>query len=78
MKKKVTKKEARNISELTLIKMLVNLKTLGYFGKCLTPLTKAERAKAVDILIERKLIDENCNLLPASKEIIINNLNLAY
>ena len=78
MKTKVTKKEARNISELTLIKMLVNLKTLGYFGKCLTPLTKSERTKAVDILIERKLIDEDCNLLPASKEIILNNLNLAY
>ena len=78
MKTKVIKKEARNISELTLIKMLVNLKTLGCFGKCLTPLTKAERNKAVNILIERKWIDENCNLLPASKEIIINNLNLAY
>ena len=66
----------RNISETTLIKVLVNLKCLGYMGKCVNGFTQQERGKILDILEQRGLIDADAHPTEKAKSIILKNLSL--
>lgn len=66
----------RKISEKTILTALVNLKCVGYFGKCLKSLTKAERGHVIGELIARGYIDERMHLTPSSEPIIRENLHL--
>lgn len=66
----------RNISEKIILTALVNLKCVGYFGKCLTRLTYNERGQVIDTLIERGYIDNNIIIQPSAKDVILSNLNL--
>ena len=50
------KEKIRNISEKTIITALVNLKCVGYFGKCLTPLNSKEREFVIQTLINRGIL----------------------
>lgn len=70
------KNKIRNISEKTILTALVNLKCVGYFGKCLTHLTYNERGLVIDTLIERGYIDNNIIIQPAAKDVILKNLEL--
>ena len=67
---------SKNFSEKTLIKVLVNLKCLGYMGKCVRGFSRNGKGKILDELIKRGYIDENCSVLPSSLEIVKSNLNL--
>ena len=66
----------KKASETTIIKALVNLKCLGYLGKCIRPFSAKERGRIIDELIMRGYIDEQMNVLPAAKPIIIANIAL--
>lgn len=66
----------RKISEKTILTALVNIKCVGYPGKCLTRLTRSERAFVLDELIRRGYINEKIQALPASQTIVSNNLHL--
>ena len=67
---------SKNFSEQTLLKVLVNLKCLGYMGKCVRGFSRNDKGKILDELIKRGYIDENCSVLPSSLEIVKSNLNL--
>ena len=73
---KTNGKKIRNISEKTIITALVNLKCVGYFGKCITPLNSKEREFVIQTLIDRGYINDNIVLQPAAKDIILKNLDL--
>lgn len=66
----------RKISEKTIITALVNLKCVGYPGKCLKPLTREERRYVLDELIRRGYINRQMQVLPASQSIVSDNLDL--
>lgn len=66
----------RKISEKTILTALVNIKCVGYPGKCLKSLTRAERAFVLDELIRRGYINEKIQALPASQDIVSSNLHL--
>ena len=68
--------KTRKISEKTILTALVNLKCVGYFGKCLTHLTYNERGLVIDTLIERGYIDNNMNIMPSARDVILQNLDL--
>ena len=69
-------KKIRNISEKTILTALVNLKCVGYFGKCLTPLNSKEREFVIQTLINRGYINYDIVLQPSAKDVILANLNL--
>ena len=73
---KTNKEKIRNISEKTIITALVNLKCVGYFGKCLTHLNSREREFVIQTLVDRGYINDYIVLQPAAKDIILKNLNL--
>lgn len=64
------------ISETTIIKVLVNLKCLGYMGRCVRHFPCKDRAKILDILEERGLIDNQCHPTLQALPIIRKNLHL--
>ena len=66
----------RTISEKTIITALVNYKCIGFFGKCITHLNSKERNYVIDELIRRGYIDNNMNILPSAKDVILKNLDL--
>ena len=70
------KKNIRNISEKTILTALVNLKCVGYFGKCLTNLNSDEREFVIQTLIDRGYINYNIVLQPAAKDVVLANLHL--
>ena len=66
----------RKISEKTIITALVNYKFAGMFGKCMTHLNSKERDYVIDELIRRGYIDNNMNIMPSAKDVILQNLDL--
>lgn len=66
----------RTISEKTILTALVNLKCVGYFGKTIKSLTKQERNFVIDTLINRGWINEQMQVQPSAKEVILSNLTL--
>lgn len=66
----------RKIREKTILTALVNLKCVGYFGKCMKSLTRDERGAVIDELIARGYIDDRMHLTPSSMPIIRDNLHL--
>ena len=66
----------RKISEKTIITALVNYKCNGFFGKCIAHLNSKERNYVIDELIRRGYIDNNMNILPSAKDVILKNLDL--
>ena len=66
----------RKISEKTIITALVNYKFVGMFGKCIAHLNNKERNYVIDELIRRGYIDNNMNILPFAKDVILKNLDL--
>lgn len=66
----------RTISEQTIIKVLVNLKCLGYMGKCVKSFTKQERNKIGDELIRRGWCDENLHPTIESMNVVMRNMHL--
>ncbi len=68
-------KKIRKVSEETYIKVIVNLKCLGYVPKILRAFTQKERGAIYDELIRRKWVDENLNPLPDSQPIVLANLH---
>ena len=70
-----TSKKQRNVSEETYIKVVVNLKCLGYVPKVLRGFTPKEREKIFDELIRRGWLDEHLNVLPVTQPIVTANLH---
>ena len=68
--------DMKNVSEKTLITCMVNLKCLGYFGRCFRPFTKKERIYIVDSLIERKWLTEKMTITNIGDSLIKSNLDL--
>ena len=66
----------RTISEKTIITALVNYKCIGFFGKCMAHLNGKERDYVIDELTRRGYIDNNMNILPFAKDVILKNLDL--
>ena len=66
----------RNISEKIIITALVNYKFVGMFGKCMAHLNSKERDYVIDELTRRGYIDNNMNIMPLSKDVILQNLDL--
>ena len=66
----------RNISEKTIPTALVNYKFVGMFGKCMAHLNGKERDYVIDELTRRGYIDNNMNILPSAKDVILQNLDL--
>lgn len=66
----------RKITEKTIITAMVNRKCLGYFGKCFTSLSMAERRWVGEELIRRGWCDENLRPTNASMEVVAKNLHL--
>lgn len=66
----------RNISERTILTVLVNIKCVGYMGKCVKSFTKKERAKIIDTLIERNYLTESMEVTNLGSEIVLSNLSL--
>lgn len=66
----------KQILEKTILTALVNLKCVGYFGKCLKPFNHKERSRVIDTLINRGWINERCEPTAAAAPIIQANLNL--
>lgn len=64
------------ISETIITKVLVNLKCLGYMGKCVKSLSSDDRAYILDTLAERGLIDDRCRPTLKALPIITENLHL--
>lgn len=65
-----------SISETTILKVLVNIKCLGYMGRCARRFSSKDRAKILDILEKRGLIDEHMNPTLNAMPIITENLHL--
>ena len=68
--------KTRKISEKTIITALVNYKFVGMFGKCMAHLNSKERDYVIDELTRRGYIDNNMNIMPLSKDVILQNLDL--
>lgn len=66
----------KNISEQTLIKVLVNLKCLGYMGKFTRCFGEKRRGEILDILEQRGLVDKNGDPTDKARPIILHNLAL--
>ena len=64
------------ISETTITKVLVNLKCLGYMGKCVRGFSSKDKTYILDTLEERGLIDEQCHPTLKALPIITENLHL--
>lgn len=64
------------ISEKTLLTALVNIKCVGYPGKCLRPFNKRERGQIIDELFKRGYIDEHARPTAAAQNIITANIHL--
>lgn len=67
----------KKASEQTIIKVLVNLKTIGCPGKCLRAFPKSEKLRILDELLRRGYVDEHMNVLPAARPVILANLSLS-
>ena len=63
-------------SERTIIKVLVNLKCLGYPGKVLKSFPYKERGRVLDELITRGWVNNNLIPTPAAQDVILKNLAL--
>lgn len=66
----------KTATEKTILTVLVNLKCLGYPGKCLRPFSKSEKNRVFDELAGRGWIDEHCQPTLAAQPVILANLNL--
>lgn len=64
------------ISETTITKVLVNMKCLGYMGRCVRHFSSKDRAYILDTLEKRGLIDERCHPTLKAQPIIMENLYL--
>lgn len=70
------KREIKNVSDLTKVKVLVNMKCLGYAGKCVKHLPRNVRDKMFDELEADGLLDSNLNPTEKARPIILANLSL--
>ena len=68
--------KTRKISEKTIITALVNYKFVGMFGKCMAHLNSKERDYVIDELTRRGYIDNNMNIMPIAKDVVLQNLDL--
>ena len=68
--------KTKQASEATLIKIVVNLKCLGFPGRCLRSFTAKEKNEIFDEIIRRGWVDDNLHPLPAAADIIRQNLAL--
>ena len=68
--------KTRKISEKTIITALVNYKFVGMFGKCMEHLNSKDRDYVIDELIRRGYIDNNMNIMPSAKDVVLQNLDL--
>lgn len=68
--------KSRKISEKTIITALVNYKCIGFFGKCVAKLNSNERDCVINELIRLGYIDNNMNILPSAKDVVLQNLDL--
>ena len=66
----------RNISNKTVITVLVNYKCVGYFGKCIKHFSLNERVYVIDTLIERGYLTEKMVITKEGDEVIKRNLDL--
>ena len=66
----------KKASEHTIIKVLVNLKCLGYPGKVLKSFTHKERGRVLDELITRGWVNNNLIPTAAAQDVILKNLSL--
>lgn len=64
------------VSKETKIKVLVNLKCLGYMGKCVKHFPLKVRGKILDDLEADGYLDKNGNPTEKAQSIIIENLYL--
>lgn len=64
------------VSKETKIKVLVNLKCLGYMGKCVKHFPLKVRSKILDDLEADGYLDKNGNPTEKAQSIIIENLHL--
>jgi hypothetical protein len=65
----------RKVNEETYIKVIVNLKCLGYVPKILRGFTSKEREFIFDELINRGWLDEHLNVLPVTQDIVTSHLH---
>lgn len=64
------------VSKETKIKVLVNLKCLGYMGKCVKHFPQRVRGQILDELTSEGYLDEDANPTEKAQPIIIANLGL--
>lgn len=65
-----------NVSEETKIKVLVNLKCLGYMGKCAKHFPVKVRGQILDDLEAEGYLDKDGNPTEKAQSIILRNLHL--
>lgn len=64
------------VSETTIIKVLVNLKCLGYMGRCVRSLSPKEKGEIIETLYKRGWVDESATPTLEAMPIIMKNLHL--